>query len=475
MNNKKVISVMPKKSIAQKRELESIRDILKNFPNGASIEEIERETASLGLKWTRRTLQRRLSLLSQHKKIVIKGQSRAMRYYLADLISESKKITTDEVYLIPLSRSAQNVLELVKRPLQKREPVSYHRSFLESYQPNKDSYLTSAQMKKLSQIGQIKTPIQPIGTYSKDILDRLLIDFSWNSSRLEGNTYSLLETQRLLEFNELADGKKASEAQMILNHKEAIRFLIQSNGNIEFNRYTILNLHALLSNNLLRSSASGTLRNRIVEIRASSYKPLSIPQMIFELFDLILKKVNQIKNPYEQSFFIMLHLPYLQPFLDVNKRVSRLAANIPFIKNQLAPLSFVHVPQEIYVQSLLGVYEMRRIFLLRDVFLWAYEHSAKQYTVLSDVIDNEKPDILRLRYHRKIILLISSLVCQTLKPKKALVKIKLESKKLPKRDQTRFVEVVESELLSLHEGNFARYNIQPLEFEYWKKIWSKKS
>ncbi len=291
----------------------------------------------------------------------------------------------------------------------------------------------------------------------------------------------MLETQRLLEFNERADGKQAKEAQMILNHKYAIRYLIQPpdenippDQNIGFNCYTILNLHALLSNNLLSSRDSGTLRKKIVKVSHSTYKPLTIPQMISELFDLILKKASQIKNPYEQSFFIMVHLPYLQPFADVNKRVSRLAANIPFIKNQLAPLSFIHVPQEIYVQGLLGVYEMRRIFLLRDVFLWAYEHSAKQYNVLSDV-DSGKPDIFRLRYHKKITLLISSLVHQALKPKKASVKIKLESKKLPKTDQTRFVEIIESELLSLHEGNCARYNIQLLELEHWKKIWSKKS
>ncbi len=177
---------MSRKSITQKQELESIRDILKSFPRGASIEEIEQETAGLGLKWTRRTLQRRLTLLSQRKEIVTKGLSRSMRYYLAELANKPK-ITTDELD-IPLSRSAQNLLDLVKRPLLKREPVTYHRSFLESYQPNKDSYLTPAQIKKLSQLGRIQTPIQPIGTYSKDILDRLLIDFSWNSSRLEGNT-----------------------------------------------------------------------------------------------------------------------------------------------------------------------------------------------------------------------------------------------------------------------------------------------
>jgi Fic family protein len=183
-----------------------------------------------------------------------------------------------------------------------------------------------------------------------------LIDLSWNSSRLEGNTYSLLETERLLQLGESAEGKDAREAQMILNHKAAIELLVEQADEIGFNRYTILNLHALLSDNLLPDPrASGRLRSIAVGIDGSVYHPLEVPQLIEECFQQILDTATAITNPFEQAFFGMVHLPYLQPFEDVNKRVSRLAANIPLIRQNLSPLSFIDVPLRAYIDGLLGV------------------------------------------------------------------------------------------------------------------------
>lgn len=170
------------------------------------------------------------------------------------------------------------------------------------------------------------------GTYIRQILDRLLIDLSWASSRLEGNTYSILETERLIAYGEAAPGKTPFETQMILNHKAAIEFLVDSADETGFDRSTILNLHALLSDNLLGNpTASGRLRAIAVGIGKSVYEPLSVPQLIGEFLGQILNTATVISDPFEQAFFILVHLPYLQPFEDVNKRVSRLAANIPFI------------------------------------------------------------------------------------------------------------------------------------------------
>ncbi len=156
-------------------------------------------------------------------------------------------------------------------------------------------------------------------------------NLSWNSSRLEGNTYSLLETERLLELGESAEGKDAREAQMILNHKAAIELLAEQSPEIGFNRYTICNLHALLSDNLLADpQACGRLRARAVGITGTVFHPLEGPQIIEECFQQVLDTANAITDAFEQAFFVMVHLPYLQPFEGVkNKRVSRLAANIP--------------------------------------------------------------------------------------------------------------------------------------------------
>ena len=102
----------------------------------------------------------------------------------------------------------------------------------------------------LADVGNTETGLEAAGTYAKHILSRLLIDLSWNSSRLEGNTYSLLDTRRLIEFGEEAEGRNRLEAQVIINHKDAIEFLVGAADEIGFNRYRILTLHAILAQNL---------------------------------------------------------------------------------------------------------------------------------------------------------------------------------------------------------------------------------
>ena len=212
---------------------------------------------------------------------------------------------------------------------------------------------------------------RPAGTYARNILNRLLIDLSWNSSRLEGNTYSLLETKRLIELGENAAGKDAAEAQMILNHKDAIEYILESANETNISAHEICSIHALLSSNLLGDpGASGRVREIAVGISGTTYLPLENPHVLKECFHSYIEKMNRIKNPFEQSFFSLVQLSYLQAFEDVNKRTARLVANIPFIKNNFKPLSFIDVNQNDYVMSLLGIYEKNDVSLLRDLYVW---------------------------------------------------------------------------------------------------------
>ena len=152
---------------------------------------------------------------------------------------------------------------------------------------------------------------------------------------------------------------------------------------IRFNRFTLLNLHSLLAENLLPNpNDEGRLREHLVEIGGSVYHPLAVPAQIEHMFDMLLEKAEGIEDPFEQSFFAFVHLPYLQPFVDVNKRTSRLAANMPLIRASLCPLTFLGVPRQMYVQAILGVYEMMRIELLRDLYVWAYERSTREYIAI---------------------------------------------------------------------------------------------
>lgn len=445
-----------------------ILDLLKNYGEGVSIEDIQNQ---LTPKIDRRTLQRRLKELIVAQKIALSGKARAIKYKLPDAIEHPKE--TSKMELLPLSKAGKDIQKVIWQPEQQRHPVGYNRTFLDEYQPNITSYLTNEEKARLEELGKTARINEPAGTYAKEILQRLLIDLSWNSSRMEGNTYSLLETQRLISDGISADNKSATEAQMILNHKDAIEFIVQNTEDIGFNRYTILNLHALLSNNLLGNpAASGRLRSFGVGIAKSVYTPLSMPQLIEEMFAHMLEKAAQIENPFEQAFFIMVHLPYLQPFDDVNKRVSRLAANIPLNRKNLAPLSFTDVPNELYIQGLLAVYELNRIELLKDVFLWAYDRSAKQYAAQRQSLGD--PDPFRLKYREAIRHLVTQMVKDALPKDITIGLIKVKAFELPKEDQNKFVEAVETELMNLHEGNFARYMIRPPEFKAWQEVWNEK-
>lgn len=434
------------------------------FSNGASIDDVSH---AIGLNLPRRTLQRRLEDLKASGEITVTGTTRARRYHVIDQTVSAP----DTAELFSLSPAGQAVLWDVRRPVQQRRPVGYNRTFLENYKPNQDSYLSKKELNKLAALGTTARLNDPAGTYAKEILSRLLIDLSWNSSRLEGNTYSLLDTERLISSGHVADQKSAREAQMILNHKDAIEFIVQSADEIGFNRYTLLNLHSLLSNNLLSNpAASGRLRSIPVGIQNTVYTPLEVPQLIEEMFDLILHKASQIENPFEQAFFIMVQLPHLQPFDDVNKRVSRLAANISLNKHNLAPLSFIDVPSDLYTKGLIGIYELNQIALLKDVFLWAYERSASQYAVLRQSLG--EPDPFRLKYRDQIRALISKILSGALSREEAMLRIQQQANLLPGTDKNQFITVVETELMSLHEGNFARYFVRPSEFRKWQEVWN---
>jgi hypothetical protein len=307
---------------------------------------------------------------------------------------------------------------------------------------------------------------RPAGTYARDILNRLLIDLSWSSSRLEGNTYSLLDTRELIERGTVAAGKDAKETQMILNHKAAIELLVDSAAEVGVNRFTITNLHALLADNLLDDPRNaGRLRTNPVAISASTYVPTAIPQLIDEMFNRLVDLGGAIRDPFEQSFFLMVHIPYLQPFVDVNKRTSRLASNIPLIRQNLVPLSFLDVPEQTYIDGLIGVYELRRVELLRDVYVWAYERSVRHYKTVRDSLP--EPDPFRLRYRTALAEVVGDIVRRRI-PQTEVAIADLARPMVDATDVPAFTQMVLREVHGLHEGNIARYRLRPSEFQQWR-------
>lgn len=421
-----------------------------------------------------RTLQYRLKRLVSDNRLIMEGEGRWARYRLPNAVAVTGPPDEDRAFTIALSDAAKSIRHHVRRALETRMPVGYNRDFLDRYRPNVTFYLTETERAHLMSVGRSQIAEQPAGTYARHIFSRLLIDLAWNSSRLEGNTYSLLDTKRLIEFGKEAEGRTHLDAQMILNHKDAIEFLVSAADDIGFNRYTILNLHGLLANNLLADpSAVGRLRYIAVGIERSAFHPLEVPQLIEESFDQILATADAIADPFEQAFFIMVQLPYLQPFDDVNKRVSRLAANIPLIRNNLSPLSFADVPRQTYTEAVLGIYELNQVDLLKDLFLWAYERSAAHYAAVRQSLG--EPDPFRLRYRAELRELVADLIRGCTGRKEAIGHIVAwAADRVDSVDRGRFIEIVEAELTGLHEGNFARYQVRPSEFAAWRRVWEAK-
>lgn len=454
---------------------ELIQDIGK-FPAGATVNQILQLTEN---KRSKRTLQRHLEELVKSGRITTSGATRSRRYYARKkpFLSLPRGIVLEEdetVYRTKsdaFSAAALLLKAKMNKPLEQRLPVSYEGDFLRNYLPNQTFYLNADLRQELRKMGQVGMERLPAGTYLRQVINRLLIDLSWNSSRLEGNTYSLLETEILLERGEMAAGKETRETQMILNHKNAIEMLSDQAAEIGFNRYTICNLHALLAENLLPNPASGgSIRTSPVGIGGTVFVPLNVPQQIEEFFDLILAKAQAIEDPFEQSFFAMVHLPYLQPFEDVNKRVSRLASNIPLIKNNLCPLSFVDLSADDYVGAMLAIYELNDVTYLRDVFAMAYRKSCERYASVAQTLG--EPDPFRLLNRVLIGDMVRSVVEQSFSKKQAAAWIAEEAKRtILHAEQSKLIQVVETELCSLHMGNIARYRLRPSQFDAWQMVW----
>jgi hypothetical protein len=458
-------------------EFESLLNLIRQYSEGVGVGALEKRLKG---KMSRRTLIRRLNALADRGCLTRRGEGRAVNYVLVPEPDKSTtgiearaKITeTDdrpkaeaETY-VPLSALGREVRDYVRRPIHQRTPVGYDREFVESYRPNETFYLPPDIREHLGRIGRSPAAERPAGTYAREIFNRLLVDLSWASSRLEGNTYTRLDTENLIEKGQAAEGKDRREAQMILNHKAAIELIVQNAEEIGFNAFTFFNLHALLSENLLSNPRdSGRLREAMVEIGGTVFHPLAIPQQIEEYFRLILDKAGAIGDPFEQAFFIMVQIPYLQPFIDVNKRVSRLGANISLIQRNLCPLSFVDVPERAYIDGTLGVYELNRVELLRDVFVWAYERSCQRYLAVKQSLP--EPDPFRQKYRPALIETVATVV-RSRQPATDGVVRSLASSLVPASDLDRFVAMALSELEQLHEGNITRYPLRLSEYRTWK-------
>jgi len=346
---------------------------LKDRKEGMGAKEILVALGRQGQRISQVTLTRRMDRLIQAKHVIRQGKARATRY-LRDPYHDWLAV-----------------------PPNKRRPVGYDASLLENYRPNVDAWLAPDERQRLEEVGGGRRI--DASTYSRAIAQKLLVDLSWASSALEGNTYSYLDTQVLIEFGQAAEGKSRDETVMILNHKEAINHIVEHIEDIEASVLDIRQIHALLSRGLSNMGPHdiGAIRRTPVTIGGSAYAPLVIPQRIEEELALVAAKAQQIENPFEQSLFLLVFISYLQAFKDVNKRTGRLACNVPLLKSGLAPFSFMEVDKAGYVEGLLAFYELGRVDIIKDAYIDGYARSAARY----DVYSARPREVVEIEFRRR--------------------------------------------------------------------------
>lgn len=405
-----------------------------------------------------RTLSRWLMQLVANGQIQASGAKRGRRYFL-ELPSRT---TASEVLFSPESLVAINK---VRQALIHREPCTYNKAWLDHYQVNQSCYLSDQQRALLKQHGQPTRYELPAGTYARKIFNRLLIDLSYNSARLEGNTYSLVDTEKLLINGIVADDKLDMEKVMLLNHKEAIRFLVEGIKRLDISSDTIRSLHFLLADGLVAPQDAGQIRRDSVRVSSSTYLPMDNPERLSQQLEFIMKKADQILDPFEQSFFLLVHISYLQAFADVNKRTARLACNIPLVRNNLIPLSFNDIDKDDYLSAVLVCYEQNDIRPLADLYVWSYLRSCKNYWVTAEAIG---VDILRVQYRQFRRELIREIVQQDMHDAalQAFIQDRVEQA-IPVEHQAKCLTDLQLDLENLAPWNIFGMGISGSELSLW--------
>jgi hypothetical protein len=248
---------------------------------------------------------------------------------------------------------------------------------------------------------------------------------------------------------------------MLLNHKEAIEFMVNAVPSEGITVPVIVDLQAKLMKDLLKDSRDiGSIRRRVVNIDGSVYVPSNMPMLLEEKLASVASKTRQIRNPVEAAFFLWVNLAYLQPFADGNKRTSRLCANMPLMLYNCAPLSFLDVERSDYATALLGVYEQRRVDVAVDLFEFIYRRSIQKYSVLRDSL--AAPDPLRAKYRQSLNELMQFVVVHGQQLAIALSAVPVDA-----NDVAGLREIANTELNHLETYNCARYNLARVMTQAW--------
>jgi Fic family protein len=349
------------------------------------------------------------------------------------------------------------------RPPHLRTPVSYDPDIIGKYRANETRWLPEKPAERMREAAASIEQKLDASTYSRQIAERFLIDLSWASSALEGNTYNYLETEALINFGAAASGHDIAEATMILNHKKAILTLVENLDAPILNVEWVSRLHALLMRDALSPEQLGRIRSGEVRIGGSAYRPSEDRVQLQADLGGLLWQVEKTEDPFEASFVLLAGVPYLQPYQDGNKRVGRLTCNIPLLKAGLPPMSFTLLDKADYLAGLISFYETGDLGLLADVVADGYAKAAPAYTAA--LAATRQPRSAELRERPAIEQAIQAIVASAIEgdpkaqPKTVEDEVARRFAQLSEDDRKVVAESIASSLDALNEVNAAAWGV----------------
>jgi len=310
------------------------------------------------------TIKRVIASLIKNGDVIVEGKGRATAYSLSDQAH----------LLMPLNLDTYFAIDTDERKVQ----TDFNFDLINSQIPNVNLF-SEEELRHLDELQMVfRQHLCDISDneYRKE-MERLGIDLSWKSSQIEGNTYSLLETERLLRESKTAEGKTKDEAVMLLNHKYALRFILDNSDYLEELTIShIEDIHTLLTKEL---AVDKGIRHRRVGITGTKYRPLDNEFQIREAMRDTCQLINSKTNIFEKALLALVLISYIQPFTDGNKRTARITSNAVLIANGYCPLSFRSVDSIDYKKAMLIFYEQNNIYAFKKIFMEQFEFAVREY------------------------------------------------------------------------------------------------
>lgn len=340
------------------RELE-ILNFLQKKPGSSSKEIYDNLTSGISYA----TVKRSLAQLSSNNLLFAKGQGKGTKYFVSPAYELLQPFDIEKYYQKEIDeRIIKTDFNFAVFEILSDNNILNERELLK---------LTNLQNQFTNNISQLTE-----AEYKKE-LERLAIDLSWKSSQIEGNTYSLLETERLLKDKETAAGKTKEEAIMLLNHKDAIDFIVENSDYlIPLTISKIEDIHSILIKDL---GIDKNLRKRRVGISGTNYRPLDNEFQILDALNKTSEIVNKKENIFEKALLTLVLISYIQPFMDGNKRTARIVSNAILMNYKHCPISFRTVDSVDYKKAMLLFYEQNNISGFKDIFINQFEFAVNTY------------------------------------------------------------------------------------------------